>query len=476
MFSVWPSRRRLASRTPICKMHCTLQTNHHDHICVDAVKNGKDGLIRLIQSPPDLLLLDLNLPDMDGMDILRYVKDNDLPTEVIVITAYGSVDVAVDTMQNGAFDFLVKPFDAKRLMVTVNNAFERGSLTQQIATYRESFDRHHYEGFIGESLPMQSIYRIIDSAAGSNATVFVTGESGTGKEVCASAIHRRSPRHGNPFIALNCGAIPRDLMEIEIFGHVKGAFTGAQSNREGAARQAHGGTLFLDEICEMDLDLQTKLLRFIQTGTFQMVGGSKQEQVDVRFVCATNRDPWQEVCEGRFREDLYYRLHVIPVQLPPLRARETDIKLLMTSFLTQYSQEERKSFKGFTADALSLMMAYDWPGNVRQLQNVVRNIVVLNDDTNVQVSMIPAPVNQVRASTMTMGSGSTDRESTGSFVAGEVEPTLSQIKPLWQVEKEAIEQAITLCDGNIPKAAAILDVSASTIYRKREKWLNGELP
>lgn len=444
----------------------------HSRLQVDHVETGREAMIRLMQSPPQLMLLDLKLPDMNGMEILKYVKEHDLPTEVIVITAHGSIDVAVDSMQNGAFDFLVKPFDAKRLVVTVENALEHGELAKEIQVYRENFQRSNYEGFIGESLPMQAVYRIIDSAAGSNATVFVTGESGTGKEVCAQAIHRRSPRKDKPFIALNCGAIPKDLMESEIFGHVKGAFTGANQHRDGAAIRADGGTLFLDEICELDLDLQTKLLRFIQTSTVQPVGSSDTKTVNIRFVCATNRDPWQEVMEGRFREDLYYRLHVIPVQLPPLRQRETDVKILMESFLAQYSQEENKRFKKFGHAALSVMMSYDWPGNVRQLQNVVRNIVVLNDGEEVELQMIPAPV-----SAEVPVQSRFNRTSTLTSVHQHLESTQrksSEVKPLWEVEKEAIEYAISYCDGNIPKAAALLDVSASTIYRKRERWVKTE--
>jgi len=436
-------------------------------LSIEHVDTGRDAMVRLMQSPPQLMLLDLKLPDMNGMEILKYVEENSLPTEVIIMTAYGTVDSAVDAMQGGAFDFLLKPFDAKRLIVTVDNAIEHAVLSQEVQTYRETFARQSYEGFIGESLPMQSVYRIIDSAAGSNATVFITGESGTGKEVCANAIHSRSPRQKSPFIALNCGAIPKDLMESEIFGHVKGAFTGAQSNREGAAARSNGGTLFLDEICEMDLELQTKLLRFIQTGTYQAVGGSQMEQVDVRFVCATNRDPWLEVQEGRFREDLYYRLHVIPIALPPLRDRDTDVKLLLDSFLTQYATEESKQFTGFEQDALNTMMDYSWPGNVRQLQNIVRNIVVLNNGELVAQEMIPAPVH----SNMPMHVEKKVVGMTQHAVQAAINPALtSTVIPLWQVEKQAIENAIEQCDGNIPKAAALLDVSASTVYRKLEKW------
>lgn len=434
---------------------------------VDFVESGREAMKKLTQSPPSLVVLDLMLPDMNGMDILKHIKRHELPTEVIVITAHGSVDIAVEAMHNGAFDFLVKPFEAKRLLVTVDNALAHRTLYEKVQTYRDDFDRTHYEGFIGESLPMQSVYRIIDSAASSQATVFVTGESGTGKEVCASAIHQRSPRAKHPFIALNCGAIPKDLMESEIFGHVKGAFTGASASREGAAVQANGGTLFFDEICEMDLELQTKLLRFIQTGTVQAVGSSETKKVDVRFVCATNRDPWTEVQEGRFREDLYYRLHVIPLHLPPLRERETDIKLLMDSFLHQYAQEEGKTLKGFEPDALTRLMSYDWPGNVRQLQNIIRNIVVLNQGEAVSLDMLPAPICLQSPEKLVVS------PNQGTFTV-ESQPTSSSlmgVRPLWEVEREAIEQAISACHGNIPKAAALLDVSASTLYRKREKWL-----
>ncbi len=240
-----------------------------DQYSIQAVDTGRKALDAIAKKAPDLILLDIKLPDMDGMSILQQIHRDEIPCCVIMITAHGSIDLAVSTMQYGAFDFLVKPFDAKRLNVTVSNALQHYELQTEVKAYRDTFARHHYEGFIGESLAMQAIYRIIDSAAPSNATIFITGESGTGKEVCADALHKRSPRKQSPFVPLNCGAIPKDLMESEIFGHVKGAFTGALAERQGAATLADGGTLFLDEICELELDLQTKLLRFIQAGTFQ---------------------------------------------------------------------------------------------------------------------------------------------------------------------------------------------------------------
>jgi len=316
---------------------------------------------------------------------------------------------------------------------------------------------------------MQTVYRIIDSAAPSTATVFITGESGTGKELCAAAIHRQSPRRDGPFVALNCGAIPRDLMESEIFGHVRGAFTGAAKDRLGAAGQADKGTLFLDEIGEMDLELQTKLLRFVQTGTYQKVGDTRLNAVDVRFVCATNRDPLKEVAEGRFREDLYYRLHVIPIHMPALRERAEDVLPLAHHFLMRLAQEEGKGFRGFAPDVEEILLAYQWPGNVRQLQNVIRNVVVLQKGELVTAGMLPSPLN----------SGVPGRpDNVASARAADVVPpppaTPAQLKPLWLVEREAIERAIAYCGGNIPRAAALLEVSPSTIYRKRQAWSSQE--
>jgi two-component system repressor protein LuxO len=256
-------------------------------------------------------------------------------------------------------------------------------------------------------------------------------------------------------------------MESEIFGHVKGAFTGAAKERVGAAGQSDGGTLFLDEIGEMDLDLQTKLLRFVQTGTFQKVGGTRLESVDVRFVCATNRDPLREVAEGRFREDLYYRLHVIPIQLPALRERGEDILPLTGYFLSKFAAEEGKRFRGLDADAEAVFLAYEWPGNVRQLQNVIRNIVVLHDGDRVTAAMLPPPLDTLsRNAPSSVLSASVP---TGEALqSGQSEP----VKPLWVVEKEAIERAIDHCGGNIPRAAALLEVSPSTIYRKKQAWMS----
>jgi two-component system repressor protein LuxO len=426
---------------------------------------GARALELLGGTTPDVMLLDLQLPDMNGLEILRQVTAREMPTSSVVITAHGSVGNAVEAMRGGAYDFIVKPFTAERLIITVRNALERQKLTEIVSSLAEDYSSNRFCGFIGGSLPMLAIYRIIESAAKSRATVFITGESGTGKELCAEAIHALSPRCDGPFIAINCGAIPKELMESEIFGHVKGAFTGAVSDRDGAATRAHGGTLFFDEICEMDLGLQTKLLRFLQTGTLQKVGSGKTESVDVRYVCATNRDPWVEVQAGRFREDLFYRLHVVPCALPPLREREGDVLLIARDFLDRCAAEEAKKFSRFSPGAEAAIAAYSWPGNVRQLQNVIRNIVVLHDGTELVESMLPEPLGPLADGETPPIRAQARRASDGVGNNG--------VRPLWEVEREAIEHAIAMCDGNVPKAAALLDISASTIYRKRLAWEAG---
>lgn len=436
------------------------------------VSTGAEAMQIIERRLPSVLLLDIKLPDMDGMEILNTVNARQLPVAVVMMTAYGTVDMAVEAMNRGAFDFLEKPFDAKRLKTTVINVLKRLEL-QHLVDDIESSERDHFHGFIGQSAAMQAVYRIIESAAPSKATVFITGESGTGKEVCAEAIHKQSDRCEKPFIAINCGAIPKDLMESEIFGHVKGAFTGAVNSREGAASQADGGTLFLDEIGEMDMDLQTKLLRFVQTGRFQKVGGSKEQAVDVRFVCATNRDPLEEVAAGRFREDLYYRLHVVPIQLPALRDRSDDIMLIANRFLREYSQEENKHFQCFDDQVEVIFRHYQWPGNVRQLQNVIRNMIVLNSGTEITSENLPPPLNTLMvepAATMATRPRGVAEPVTATGSGKSVQDTGGAIRPLWVVEKEAIERAVEICNGNIPKAAAMLEVSPSTIYRKKQGW------
>ena len=502
--------------------------------------SGKEALNQLTTNEPDLILLDVRLPDMSGTEILDFIQERGLKAAVIMITAHGSINMAVETMRGGAYDFLVKPFNRQRLVQTIQSALTRETIKQQVITAPKPVTTKGFQGFIGKSKAMQVIYRMVESAAPSKATTFITGESGTGKEVTAEAIHRMSPRGKKPLVVLNCAAIPKDLMESEIFGHVKGAFTGAISDHEGAASQADGGTLFLDEVCEMDLHLQSKLLRFIQTGSFTKVGGTKPEKVDIRFICATNRDPLVEIGEGRFREDLYYRLHVIPIHLPPLRARDGDTLEIARKILIEFATEEGKGFRDFDPEVSRMFLNYPWPGNVRQLQNVIRNIVVLNTGDTVTAAMVPAPVNQnasgpatqvpgmlptavTTAAPAALGSAGIAPPSVSSIspgaapalsapmaesiaaealrasagagaglIAGSIQRSQASLEgivnphatgesaplrkradnilPLWETEKLAIEDAINSCSGNIPKAAALLGISASTIYRKRQHW------
>ncbi|TBT16989.1 sigma-54-dependent Fis family transcriptional regulator [Vibrio parahaemolyticus] len=473
------------------------------------VETGREAIQFIERSKPQLIILDLKLPDMSGEDVLDWINQNDIPTSVIIATAHGSVDLAVNLIQKGAEDFLEKPINADRLKTSVALHLKRAKLEDLVENIQSTFDRHNYHGFIGSSLPMQAVYKTIDAVAPTSASVFIVGESGTGKEVCAEAVHRQSDRRDKPFIAINCGAIPRDLMESEIFGHVKGAFTGATTDRKGAATLAHGGTLFLDELCEMELEMQKKLLRFLQTGTYTPLGGTKEMKVDVRIICATNRDPLTEVEEGRFREDLYYRVHVVPIDMPPLRERGSDIVTLAKHFLTTYAKEDRKKFSNIDTEAQHVIKHYEWPGNVRQLQNIIRNIVVLNNDEKVTVAHLPAQLTQKKTQARTVTpvhvessipSNNLNGHNTPAMQTQPIEPvqpvqevpaqqtqptvgvetpshSLSpyfnadgSIRPMWQVEREAIQNAIAYCDGNVLNAAVMLELSPSTVYRKKQAW------
>jgi two-component system repressor protein LuxO len=438
---------------------------------------GQQGLDMIAQNKPDLVLLDVVLPDINGMDVLEKISKQDNKPDVVVMTAHGTKELAVQAIRLGAVDFLEKPVDAARLRVTVNNAIKLKHLSQKVEEYQTVFDQGQFCNLIGSSLEMQSVYQIIQSAAASKASVFITGESGTGKELCAEAIHLCSKRKDNNFVALNCAAIPKDLIESEIFGHVKGAFTGATSSRQGAAEQANGGTLFFDEICEMDLSLQSKLLRFIQTGTFQKVGAEQLQSVDVRFVCATNRDPWFEVQAGNFREDLYYRLHVIPIHAPPLRERNTDIIEIADYFFNKIAKEEGKPYSGLSEATKTKLMQYGWPGNVRQLENTVRNVIVLNNAEWIEPQMLPTLLGDptVTASHSISPQVNEGQMSVSASQSAEIEiESLAiidrKIMPLWIVEKDYIEKSIKQCSGNVAKAAAMLEVSPSTIYRKMKDW------
>lgn len=453
---------------------------------VDTAKEGQTATYFFQQREYDLIILDVELPDVSGLSLLETFRESNPDIPVIVITAHSSVDIALKAMKMGANDFIAKPFDKTRLEVTVNNLLEGLKLSKIVKQYESGINRNNFYSMVGSSLAMQSVYHIIESAAHSNATVFITGESGTGKELCAEAIHKASGRAKQNFVALNCAAIPADLLESEIFGHVKGAFTGASSARDGAALKSNHGTLFLDEIGEMPLALQSKLLRFIQTGRFQPVGGNNEIETDIRFVCATNRDPLVEVKTGRFREDLYYRLNVIPILMPPLRERGDDVLLIASEFLKEYSEVENKEFRSFSSDVQRLLKLYPWPGNVRELSNAIRNIVVLNVGKEITNEMLPQALSDFYngklsaesiISELTENNGDSNHQQVFSENENNNDAATmfqsynnQKIEPLWQAEKRHIENAINICNGNIPRAAAFLEVSPSTIYRKKLQW------
>ena len=431
--------------------------------------DGATALDIINKIKPDLIVLDVMLPDMNGLDILAQLEPDNFP-QVVVLTGHATKEMAIQAIKLGASDFLEKPVEAERFRITINNTLKIKDLKQTVTKYKNIYENGRYFDLIGSSKQMQSVYQVISSAAASKATVFITGESGTGKELCARAVHQASNRADKPFVALNCAAIPKDLIESEIFGHLKGAFTGAIANRLGAAGQADGGTLFLDELCEMDINLQSKLLRFIQTGTYQQVGSEKQVKVDVRFVCATNRNPLAEVEAGRFREDLYYRLHVIPIELPPLRERGRDIIEIAQALFIKIAKEEQHPYKGITDDVKHFLAQYDWPGNVRQLENVIRNILVLNPQEWIDVSMLPALPQSPQKESGNEGLVKEQHTSLPVQEFEELPQVESEVKALWVAEKEYIERVIKICATNIPKAAALLDVSPSTLYRKIKGW------
>lgn len=392
-----------------------------------------------------------------GAEAIEAIRRAGMNGPILAVSRQGSVSAAVSAMRAGADDFAAQPCQPSEL---ARRLFARLPLIEAaeapLAPETNCVELEGFQNFIGASPAMFAVYQQIKRVAPSKAPVFITGESGTGKEICAEAIHACSGRANAPFIAINCSAIPKELMESEIFGHVKGAFTGAHEDRPGAAELAHGGTLFLDEICEMDFALQAKLLRFAQTGTLRRVGDTKMKQVDVRFVCATNRDPLREIEGGRFREDLYYRLHVLPLELPALRERDGDVMRIARAFLSRFAEEEDRAFQGFTPEAEAMLEAYAWPGNVRELQNIVRRVVVLHDGELVSADMLVLP--GIATHEAARDTGALPITSSPSIV------------PFWQEEQRIIEAALKAFNGNAQKAASALEISPSTIYRKLQAW------
>ena len=439
-----------------------LNKSYGDQYRLTHVQSGKEAVRILRQNPHDVILADITslsdiAPDLEqAMAKICRLCGSAL---VIALSTGSSVSCAVDTMRAGAHDYMTKPINARAFESRISELGQRHGHARALSSY-EKPGQPQFEGFIGASAQMKEIYQQIERIAPSSAPVFITGESGSGKEVCAQALHQRSPRADKPFIAINCSAIPHDLMEGEIFGVTKGAYTGADKNRAGAAEMAEGGILFLDEIGELDLALQAKLLRFLQTGTITRVGETRSRRVDVRIICATNCNPMQLISEKKFREDLFYRLHVLPIHLPPLRQRPCDILPLANAFLSLYAQEENKSFSGFSTDTANLIVSREWPGNVRQLQNIIRRMVVMFEGPEISTSMLSAADIETRHINMGASKGRDTHEPT----------KVRAIEPMWKQEQKIIENALDRYNGNISLAAAALEISPSTIYRKKQAW------
>jgi len=439
------------------------------------VETGGAALKYLQKTIPQVIVLDLGLPDINGIEIIKYVKQHQLNCAIIVTTGQNAIDIVIKVMRYGIFDFLEKPVQANRLIATLNQALsvQQNRFLTNINSHSSPEKIQQYHQFIGASPPMQEIYQTIVQIAKGDATVLITGETGTGKELCADAIHQESRRQNKPFIVFNCADIPPNLMESQLFGHVKGAFTGAETARAGAALTANGGTLFLDEIGEMDLELQKKLLRFVETNRFSQLGSDKVQTVDIRLISATNRHLPTEIKEGRFREDLYYRLKTIAIHLPPLRDRGDDVLLLAQKFLKKYTIQAKKSFQGFGIRAEKLLLHCKWLGNVRQLKSCIQSIVLMNEGNFVTSEMLIAILSDdmsCEPDTITHVERPF-QEKLNSFVTIKSNNIFRSFK---EIEKDIILAAIQESGGNADGAAKLLKISSATIYRKKKQWLTEE--
>ncbi len=417
---------------------------------VVSAADGKQGLAVFHAERPEVVITDIQMPGLSGYEVLQQIKSECPETLVIVITAHSSVEKAVTAMKQGAHDYLAKPFSRDELVLVVDKAFNLIGLQEENRRLRDELEHKvDFGHMVGISDVMQEVFDVVRRVAPTEASVLISGESGTGKELIARAIHQGSPRHKDPFVAINCAAIPSELLESELFGHVRGAFTGAVRDRAGKFEQADGGTLFLDEVGEMPLELQPKLLRVLQEMEVEPLGG-KPRSVNVRVIAATNQDVENALLEGHFREDLYYRLAVIPIELPPLRQRAEDIPLLVKYFLKRFSPGHPVDI---SAAALECMAAYAWPGNVRELQNAMERMVVLNRDESLDLHHLPAKI-----------------RSNKTLARGQVVHLPPEGYSLEGIEREVVVQALERNDWNQTRAAAFLQVPRHTLIYRMEKY------
>ena len=417
---------------------------------VALASDGKEGLERIQKGDIDLVITDLRMPKISGEQVLAKITAENPGIPVIVLTGHGSIDSAVDAMRNGAYDFLTKPLNLDQLILIVKRALQGRELALKHKELQEELNsRKSFESIIGKSAEMQRIFETVRKAAGSKASVLITGESGVGKELIANALHNLSPRRENSMIKVHCAALSESLLESELFGHEKGAFTGAVARKRGRFELAHGGTIFLDEIGEIDQNVQIKILRVLQDKRFERVGGEETVEVDVRLITATNRDLEKEVAEGRFREDLYYRLNVVHIHVPPLRERRDDIPLLITAFLQEFAQENGKNIEGIDARARAALYKFDWPGNIRQLRNCLESAVVMCSGSIIKLEDLPPTI---------AGSGEADSIAVPAGIT------------MAEAEKIIILQNLAINKGNKSKTADILGIGRKTLHRKLDEY------
>jgi len=407
--------------------------------------DGHEAVDRVTERRCDLVLMDIRMPTMDGMEALKRIREITPSMPVIIMTAYGSIDSAVEALKSGAEDYLTKPLDMDELIFKVKKALHYRQLEEENVLHRERLGiMFDFSSIIGTSPAMKKLFETLSMAAPTEATVLLLGESGTGKELVANAIHQNSPRKDKPYVKVNCAALPETLLESELFGHEKGAFTGAIEKKKGRFERADGGTLFLDEIGEMSLPTQTKILRVLQEREFEAVGGTKTSKVDVRIITATNKDLEEEVRNRRFREDLYYRLNVVPVTIPPLRERTEDIPLLAEHFLRIYGEKNKRGITGFDPGVMDAFIGYSWPGNVRELENIVERTVIMSREDTITLKGLPPAI----------ASAQQDPDRT--------EPPTT----LRDAEREIIMKTLRQTEGNRTKAASILGITRKTLQNK----------
>ena len=412
---------------------------------VKTASSGEEALEKLKEAHFDILLVDIKMEGISGLDVLHKVKENDPDVAVVMITAYGSIPSAIEAMKKGAFDYMLKPFDPNELGVLIEKIIHHQEQAREnIYLKEQQKERTRFESMIGQSRPMQEVFDLICDAAPMNSTVLITGETGTGKGLAAKAIHTNSSRHNGPFVTVNCGAIPEHLMETELFGHQKGAFTDAKETKKGRLELAHGGTLFLDEIGEIGMRMQIDLLRVLEDGVFYRVGGTQPLEADFRVIAATNRNLESAIKEGSFREDLFYRLNVISFQMPSLKARKEDIPLLADHFLYRFSQETNKPIDKMSREAMDELMLYDWPGNVRELENAIERAVVVGKGREILPEDLPIFCHEPS--------------------------TVLRNNSLKEVEKAHIQQILKENRWNIAKGAKILGIDRSTLYSKIKRY------